>query len=217
MSQRIGRRWVYQWLVVLLSSLAFVSHSQTTDETDVLTPDARNLVDWIVHSFDHQNLPFIVVDKKAARIFVYRSDGRLLGAAPALLGVAVGDHTVPGVGDKRLADIRFEERTTPAGRFVADLGFDLRKEEILWIDYDSGLSLHTVITSNVKERRQQRLASTESADLRITYGCINVAGRFYKEVVYPTFQNTSGIIYILPEIHSIRSVFGAEAGRYAAR
>ena len=206
-----------QFVGIILTSLILTGHSQASDRRTDLTPDARNFVDWIVHSADHQNLPFIVVDKKAAKVFVYRGDGTLLGAASALLGVTPGDDTSPGVGKKKLADIRKEERTTPAGRFVADLGLDLQNSEILWIDYDSGLSLHIVVTSNAAERRQQRLTSQQVEDLRITYGCINVSKQFYKEIVYPTFKNTSGIVYILPEIHSIQTVFGHEAARFAQR
>lgn len=202
---------------IILTSLILTGHSQASDRKTDLTRDARNFVDWIVHTADHQNLPFIVVDKKAAKVFVYRGDGTLLGAASALLGVTLGDDTAPDVGKKKLADIRKEERTTPAGRFVADLGLDLQNSEILWIDYDSGLSLHIVVTGNAAERRQQRLTSQLVADLRITYGCINVSKQFYKEIVYPTFKNTSGIVYILPEVHSIHKVFGNEAARFAQR
>ncbi|MDO9024144.1 hypothetical protein [Zwartia sp.] len=206
-----------QFVGIILTSLILTGHSQASDRKIDLTSDARNFVDWIVHTADHQNLPFIVVDKKAARVFVYRGDGTLLGAASALLGVTQGDDTSPEVGKKKLADIRKDERTTPAGRFVADLGLDLQNSEILWIDYDSGLSLHIVITANASEQRLKRLASKQVADLRITYGCINVSKQFYIDIVYPTFKNTSGIVYILPEVHSIQKVFGQEAARFAQR
>ena len=33
------------------------------------------------------------------------ADGRLRGAAPALLGLARGDDTIPGIGDRKLSDI----------------------------------------------------------------------------------------------------------------
>jgi len=204
-------------LIALLTSLLVTSQSFGANRAVDLTYDAKNLAGWIVSSFDHQQLPFIVVDKRAAKIFVFLADGNLHGSASALLGVTSGDDTAPGVGAKRLADITVAERTTPAGRFVADLGLDLQNSEILWVDYDSGLSLHIVATAVASERRQQRLLSKQPTDLRITYGCINVSKQFYKEFVYPTFKNTSGIVYILPEVHSIQKVFGSEAASYKSR
>jgi len=217
MLRRIFPFRVIKLIGLVTTSLVFAGHTHASGQAISLTQDVRNFVNWIVHSTDHQNLPFIIVDKRAAKVFVYRADGTLHGAAAALLGITVGDDTSPDVGKKKLADIRKDERTTPAGRFVADLGLDLQNSEILWIDYDSGLSLHTVVTSNVSEQRLKRLSSNEIADLRITYGCINVSKQFYKEIVYPTFKNTSGIVYILPEVHSIQKVFGQDAAQFAQR
>ena len=204
-------------LIVLMTSLFVTSQSFGAGRVIGLTQEAKNLAAWIVSSLDHQQLPFIVVDKRAAKIFVFLADGNLHGSAAALLGVTPGDDTAPGVGKKKLADISVAERTTPAGRFVADLGLDLQNSEILWIDYDSGLSLHIVPTAVASERRLQRLASAQPADLRITYGCINVSKQFYKDFVYPTFKNTSGIVYILPEVHSIQKVFGPQAANHEYR
>lgn len=217
MLRRIFPFRVIKLIGLVTTSLILAGHTHASGQAISLTQDVRNFVNWIVHSTDHQNLPFIIVDKRAAKVFVYRADGTLHGAAAALLGITVGDDTSPDVGKKKLADIRKDERTTPAGRFVADLGLDLQNSEILWIDYDSGLSLHTVVTSNVSEQRLKRLSSNEIADLRITYGCINVSKQFYKEIVYPTFKNTSGIVYILPEVHSIQKVFGQDAAQFAQR
>ena len=67
--------------------------------------------------------------------------------------------------------------------------------------------MHRVITSNAKERRAQRLASASPRDNRISFGCINVPEKFYDAVVQPAFTATNGIVYILPEVHSLGSVF----------
>ena len=45
----------------------------------------------------------------------------------------------------------------------------------------------------------------------VTFGCINVPVSFYDTVVHPAFTQTSGIVYILPEIKSISQVFFAAA------
>jgi len=169
------------------------------------SPDASHVANWVVASGDNHGLPFVIVDKRAARVFVFRSDGQLRGAAPALLGLARGDHTIPGIGARPLSKILPEERTTPAGRFVATLGRNL-KTDILWIDYDAALSLHRVITGT-RDQRLERLATASVADNRISYGCINVPARFFDEIVLPAFKGRSGIVYILPEVRSLSDVF----------
>lgn len=171
--------------------------------------DVRHIADWAMDSGDNKGLPFVIIDKVNAKIFVFGADGRIRGAAPALLGLARGDDTVPGIGERALSSIRPEERTTPAGRFVAERGMSARGEDVVWVDYDSGVSLHRVVTSNPLDRRLQRLATPTPADNRISYGCINVPAAFYNNVVNPSFAGTSGIVYVLPETRPLRPVFGS--------
>lgn len=171
--------------------------------------DARHVADWAIDSGDNAGLPYLVVDKVNARVFVFDPQGRLRGASPVLLGLARGDHTVPGIGSRKLSTILPEERTTPAGRFIAALDRSLAGEEILWVDYDSGVALHRVIATAPKERRLQRLESSLPLEHRITFGCINVPVKFYEKVVSPAFTGTSGIVYVLPETLLVRDVFGS--------
>ncbi|MEO8115779.1 MAG: L,D-transpeptidase, partial [Phenylobacterium sp.] len=140
-------------------------------------------------------------------------DGRLRGSAPALLGMAYGDDTTPGIGDRKLSTIQPHERTTPAGRFVSALGADLGEKDVVWVDYPAAISLHRVVKGTPKERRAQRLATASSLDNRISYGCINVPAGFYDRVVRPSFIGTNGVVYILPETRSLRSVFPAYSAR----
>jgi hypothetical protein len=172
--------------------------------------EAREVAQWVMHSADNRNLPFMVVDKVQARVYVFHASGQLRGASSALLGLAIGDHTVPGIGQRKLSSIRPEERTTGAGRFMASLDRDIHGVEVLWVDYDSALSLHRVVPGTPKERRAQRLASSNPADKRITYGCINVPVRFYEDVVSPAFKGTYGVVYVLPETRPAREVFGLQ-------
>ena len=102
-----------------------------------------------------------------------------------------------------------EERTTPAGRFVASLGYNVHGKDVLWVDYATAVSLHRVITTNPKERRLQRLASPTPLDHRISYGCINVPAKFYDNVVSPAFTGTYGIVYVLPETRSNSETFAS--------
>ena len=171
--------------------------------------DALHVANWAVHSADHKAMPFVIVDKRDSRVFVFDGKGQLLGAAPALLGLAQGDHSVPGIGTRKLSTIRPEERTTPAGRFVSSIERSLNGDEILWVDYDTAVALHRVIATAPKERRLQRLASQTPADRRITYGCINVPVKFFEQVVLQAFKGGSGIVYVLPETRRPAEVFGS--------
>lgn len=169
--------------------------------------DVRNMANWVVNSGDNRSMPFVIIDKTDAKVFVFNVDGQLRGAAPALLGLARGDDAVSGIGDRKLSSIPPHERTTPAGRFVAALDRNLHNEEILWVDYATGISLHQVHTTNIREQRGQRLSTPTPLDNRISFGCINVPVEFYKTVVSPAFTGTNGIVYVLPETRSLREVF----------
>ncbi len=179
--------------------------------------EVSGLASWIVDSADNQGMPFMVVDKVHAQVLVFDNDGRLKGAASALLGLTRGDDPAPGIGERKLSSIQPHERITQAGRFVASLDRNLHGAEILWIDYATALSLHRVVKGTPRERRAQRLASATPADNRVSFGCINVPVSFYDQVVSPAFTGTNGIVYILPETRTAQDVFGSYDVDHATR
>jgi hypothetical protein len=189
--------------------LAHVS-ARADFKAEPASTDARRVADWVMASGDNGAMPFIIIDKINARVFVFDVHGALRGAAPALLGLAKGDDTVPGIGRRKLTAMAPGERTTPAGRFVADIGHDL-EQDVLWVDYKDGIALHRVKVFNPKDHRFARLASASLPDKRISYGCINVPVKFYDSVVMPAFTGTSGIVYILPDTKAIGAVFALHA------
>lgn len=159
----------------------------------------RDMADWIVSSRDNLNKPFAIVDKVNAKVYAFGPDGQLYAAAPILLGLAKGDHTPPGIGEKPLSLIPPADRTTPAGRFVAAMGRNAKGTEILWLDYDISLSMHAVVKGKPQDRRAERLASPTPLDNRISFGCINVPAPFFENVIQSKFSDGGGIVYILPE------------------
>ncbi len=167
---------------------------------------AKEMADWVVRSRDNQNMPFAIIDKVKARVYVYDVDGKPQGEAPVLLGLAKGDYSTPGIGDKPLSHIPPAERITPAGRFVARMGRNHKGKEILWVDYAQSLSLHPVIKGVPRDRRAQRLASATPLDNRISFGCINVPKRFFEDVIHRKFSGTAGVVYILPETKGFRKL-----------
>ncbi len=156
------------------------------------------LAGWVVATNDSQGYPFAIMDKAAAQILVFGGDGRLRGAAPGLFGSAVGDHTAPGIAGLALREIPGRDRTTPAGRFVGGYGPSIDAGRVLWVDYESAVSIHPTATGVPAERRAERLSSPEPDDNRVTHGCINVEPGFYEMVVRPTFEQ-GGVFYILPD------------------
>jgi hypothetical protein len=181
--------------------------NQARFSAETASRDTRRVADWVVASGDNHGLPFVIIDKVNAKVFVFDPPGRLQGAARALLGLARGDDSIPGIGSRKLSGIRPEERTTPAGRFVASLGNDLGEKDVLWVDYDAAISLHRVIRGDPGDHRLLRLGTKSSLDKRISYGCINVPVRFYERIVRPIFMKTTGIVYILPEMKRLHDVF----------
>jgi hypothetical protein len=182
---------------------------------DLPSPEAMATIDWVIATHDNNDLPFMVIDKVAAEVFVFDSSGKKVASAPALLGVTVGDDETPGSGDRELSRIPIEDRQTPAGRFVAKFGRAAGHRDVLWIDYPSAISLHAVI--NVRnQHRFERLKSSTASDNRITYGCINVPTAFYATAVRPIFKDSPGIVYILPEKKALNEVFPAMLQQAAA-
>ncbi|MDX2274403.1 MAG: hypothetical protein NW206_03045 [Hyphomonadaceae bacterium] len=164
------------------------------------------LAGWIVASNDNQGYPFAIIDKKAAQILVFGADGRLRGAAPGLFGSAVGDHIAPGIAGLALREIPGRDRTTPAGRFVGGFGRSIDAGRVLWVDYESAVSIHPTATGVPAERRAERLASATPDDNRITHGCINVAPDFYEVILEPTFAR-GGVFYVLPDEAPLAETF----------
>ena len=169
----------------------------------------KALADWALDSGDAGGLPFAVIDKRVAGLFVFDQNGRMLGSTPVLLGLAFGDDSVAGIGERELADVLPHERTTPAGRFVVEPGRNTQGEDVIWVDYEAAVSMHRVRASKPAEHRMERLASRSPADNRISYGCINVPVVFYDAVVKRMFSRAGGIVYVLPETRPVQAVFAS--------
>ena len=103
--------------------------------------DVKQALQWVMESTDNRRLPFAIVDKKAARIFVFEADGQLHGASPALLGLAPGDGGLVSLVNRPVTSLTADERTTPAGRFASEPGHNLNGEAIVWIDYAAKLAI----------------------------------------------------------------------------
>jgi hypothetical protein len=177
------------------------------DRASALSRDAATALEHVLANADNAGAPFIVIDKRRARMWVFDARGHPQGSTPVLLGFARGDDTVPGIGEKPLAKVRPGERTTPAGRFVGEHGRNLKGEDIIWVDYDAAVSMHRVKDVHKTDRREQRLRSRSIADNRISYGCINIPKAFYERVLLGVVGRAKPVVYLLPETRPVASIF----------
>lgn len=150
------------------------------------SPEAKHVADWVAHSGDNhadddRKLPFVILDKTDARIYLFDAQGTLLAAAPALLGLGKGDTSFDGIGGRKLSTIRPADRTMPAGRFVGFMGDAFiqpkRAEDVLWVDYPGAVAIHRVVKS---VNRLHRMATPTPLDNRVSFGCINVPVKFFE-------------------------------------
>lgn len=174
--------------------------------------DATRLVDWVLASGDAHGKPFAVVDKRAARLYVFGADGHLAGATPALLGSTIGDHIVPGVGERaQNGTIRRDERTTPAGRFEAEPGQNYQGERVVWVDYESAFAIHRLRPGFAYGTRSTRLASAQADGKRLSWGCVVVPVAFYTQVVDRVLGHGRSVVYVMPEVMPLQKVFRGPA------
>ncbi|WP_298090154.1 hypothetical protein [uncultured Sphingomonas sp.] len=173
-----------------------------------LSPAAAQVTQWVSTSKDNRALPWAVVDKENAALFLFDGKGKPLGAVPVLIGIAPGDEASPGIGNKKLADLGPAEKTTPAGRFLAKFGMPVAGERVLWVDYATSVAIHPIPKdAGPREKRRERMLSPTPDDNRITFGCINVPKAFYGRVLRPLFRGKGGYVYVLPDSKPIEAVF----------
>ena len=179
--------------------------------SEAVSDDARFVVEWVRATRDNRGRPFAIVDKKNALLFLYSGESQLLGVSPVLLGMGLGDHGVPGVGDLPPARIPPAARTTPAGRFSSEPGRNLTGEAVVWFDYDAGLAIHRLRDDAAHASRLQRLASKLPAAQRVSAGCVVVPVGFYESRIEPLLGHGRGVVYVLPEMRPVREVFAGGA------
>lgn len=171
--------------------------------------DTRTAARWIAANADNQHLPFVIIDKKKARAFVFDAAGQLKGATAVLLGLAVGDDGLADMSDSEISNMRAEEKTTPAGRFMAEPGINVQGDKIIWLDYAAGLAIHRLRPGAQQERRARRLATRSVADNRASLGCVIVPVAFYEKVIAPVLGKSRSVVYVLPETRPLQGMLNA--------
>jgi hypothetical protein len=188
--------------VCLSNKIAYSVPVNDIMEYENITFRVQDFADLVVKKGDNKKTPFIILDKKKARIYIYDHKGIILGDAPVLLGLAIGDELSHEIARLPLSQIKPSNRITPAGRFIAEIGKDTHGKDVLWVDFNGNLAIHPVI--NVPhQHRNERLLSENIDDNRISWGCINVPKLFFRKYIGKNFATKKGMVYILPEVKSL--------------
>lgn len=197
----VGAAWV------IASGAALAAPRDAAFEAQKPSADAREMVQWVRHSGDAAGRPFVVVDKKQARLFVFAASGRLLASTAVLLGAERGDGSAPGVGDRAQTGAFLPgDRTTPAGRFVTQPGVNVSGEPVVWLDYEAALALHRLRPGKAHAVRAARLADSTPDQRRVSLGCVVVPVKFYLDVIEPLLGRRPGVVYVLPETTEAREL-----------
>lgn len=152
---------------------------------------------------DSAGRPFAVVDKSTARLRLYTADGQPAGETAVLLGSARGDASAAGVGLRTQQQrLSARDRTTPAGRFVAEVGPNHSGETVVWVDPQAAFAIHRLRAGAGAAERRRRLAAVaagDAAQARVSAGCVVVPVAFFEHRVLPLMQRGGAVVYVLPE------------------
>ena len=169
-----------------------------------LTAPAAELLQWVAHTGNNEGRPYVVVDKRQARIWVFDGQHRPLASTAALLGLTVGDQEVADIRSRDVRTLAPQARITPAGRFVTEPGVNLSGEDVVWMDYEAGLAMHRVRPGLAQAARLKRLAAEMPSQQRVSMGCVVLPVAFYLDVIQPLLGQRSGVVYVLPEQSALK-------------
>lgn len=199
-------------LLLLFSINSTGSYAKESNNLAFASEEVHKTLSWIKKNKDNHKLPYAIIDKKNAHIFVFDPKGKIVDHGPVLIGIAKSDKIDPKTLNARLSSIGKNDRVTPSGRYVSVFGPDHRGKDVLWVDTKYAVGLHPV--ANVPgQRRKTRLNSATAADNRITWGCINVSKPLFKNVLTPLFKPKAGIVYILPESAPVEQLLAKKSRR----
>jgi hypothetical protein len=145
---------------------------------------------------------YLMVDKTLGKIILFM-DGKPVFTGAALTGESAADQFPPDELSKKFSRLNAPEyKVTPAGRYTVSRGYDEAYGPLLDINEihgkDWGIAIHKVYVGTPSEHRESRLRSTNNADKRITFGCINVEPATIRRLLHELPTNKATPLYILP-------------------
>lgn len=199
---------IYVCCIVLILFIENIYGFAALRSSSIEVSDKDAVLCMIMNKRDNEGMPFIIIDKKAARLYLYDKNGEIVDESPVLLGMGVGDVFPKEMHGKPISQIDEKLRITQAGRFMAQIGYDKKNKKLIWVDYETKLAIHEVVNV-LSQNRMERLNSPSIQDNRITWGCINVPNEIFTKI-NNIFINGKGYVYIVPEIFPCCEVFKSD-------
>ena len=193
-------QWMRAAFAAITLGACVHAHSAGLERLEVGSREARAFVHQVVARHDSRGLPFAVVDKRDAKLYLFDRRGRLQAATSVLVGQAPGDAIAENVGlHAQQGFVPFEERTTPAGRFVVEPGVNADGEHVLWLDWNAAFAIHRLRPGKAQQARLVRFASDRAEDKRVSWGCVIVPVAFYTGTLQDWASRGKAIVYVMPE------------------
>jgi len=218
--------WRHVWAPALAALLSLASpaaqalpqpSAHAPQALQALSEPAAQLLQWVAHTGNNEGRPYVVVDKRQARLWVFDAQHRRLASSAALLGLTLGDHEVPDIRSRNVATLSRDARITPAGRFVTEPGVNNQGEDVVWLDYEAGLAMHRVRPGLAQAARLKRLAAQVASAQRVSMGCVVLPVAFYEGIIRPLLGRQAGVVYVLPEQSPLQGWLARWQGSTSAR
>lgn len=134
-----------------------------------------------------------IADKPNGMVHMFDDKGQFIASSNALYGKQAGDILTEESRNKPIEKMTTVDKVTPAGTyklsFSKDLsgdyagGYTLRFEDAKG-DL-GGIAVHSVYLGDIKEDRLKKLSSTNLADKKVSFGCVNTSPEFIIDEVLP--------------------------------
>lgn len=134
---------------------------------------------------------FFIADKPNGMVYMFDNNGQFIAASDALYGEQAGDILTEESRAKPIEKVTKVDKVTPAGTFNVSFSKDPSYAGGYILRFEDekgdlgGVSMHSVYLGNVNENRLQRLASSNLADKKVSFGCVNTSPKFMLEEVLP--------------------------------
>ena len=134
-----------------------------------------------------------IADKPNGMIHMFDEKGQFIASSNALYGKQAGDILTEESRNKPIDKMTTVDKVTPAGTyklsFSKDLSGDYAGGYTLRFEDDKGdlggVAIHSVYLGDVKEDRLKKLSSTNLADKKVSFGCVNTSPEFILNEVLP--------------------------------
>lgn len=134
-----------------------------------------------------------IADKPNGMVHMFDDKGQFIASSNALYGKQAGDILTKESRVKPIEKMTTVDKVTPAGTYELSFSKDLSGDyaggyTLRFNDKKGdlgGIAIHSVYLGDIKEDRLKKLSSTNVADKKVSFGCINTSPEFMLDEVLP--------------------------------